>query len=89
MRKPDRFERMVAQEGKRIKGLSAALLDPMFTIKLLRRQHRAMVRVVKAEYTHWAAIASDKKSSLGSSTYAHYRALQCRDAITLLDDYKR
>ncbi len=46
-RKPDRFERMVIQEGKRIKGLSAALLDPMFTIKLLRRQHRAYVRMVK------------------------------------------
>lgn len=57
-RKTDRFQRIVAQAGKRIDGISPALADPMFTVKLLRRQHRAYVRMVNEQYKHSRSKAS-------------------------------
>lgn len=88
-RKPDRFERLVETE------LKGGMRDTMPIAEfrhlaglLLRRQHRAYVRMVKDGYTHWSIIASNKGGNPGVITYAHYRAVQCREIITLLENYK-
>lgn len=88
LRKPDRFERMVNRVGFVEAWRGDRKIYEADALKLLRRQHRAYVRMVKDEYTHWSTISSDKSRSPGLITYAHYRAVQCRAISTLLEDYK-
>jgi len=49
MRKPDRFEKMVEKLDKTAAGFinNHGLVYPLDVVSLLRRQHRAYVRIVK------------------------------------------
>lgn len=48
MKKPDRFDRIVAQWGKKLPALKVIALEPEMA-KLLRREHAAVVRMVTRE----------------------------------------
>lgn len=88
-RKTDRFQRIVAQAGKRIDGISPALADPMFTVKLLRRQHRAYVRQINNMVKVSQAIADNYMPSLQTREFHQMRVKAAEDILHQVKQYKR
>lgn len=97
-RKADRFTRMVTNELTLIQYDTMKLPEPHTTmiemndevsvrriVKLLRREHEAVVRMVKKEFSKMLAITQDRTNSNGRIVMAHYKALQCRDLLEQLE----
>lgn len=78
MKKPDRFERMVMRLVN-----SDSTYDPFIyyddVVALLRREHQAVVRMVREELDLWA------EAALATNEFGRRcRAAQCRDILTKL-----
>ena len=84
MPKGDAFERKVKKVIHK-DGMGYQYVSPANAAKLLRAQHRAMVRMVKKEFSKMEAITLDRTNSNGRIVMAHYKALQCRDILTQLN----
>ena len=74
--KPDRFERAV----KKARLFSPA--DVGIAITLLRREHRAVVRMVLREFKVWATTSPNGYASAPASR--HERVRQCGDILDKL-----
>jgi hypothetical protein len=83
-RKPDRFERMVEQ----VIGESPIMFTHE-TLKLLRRQHRAYVQMVKKDMYMYVDKASDA-TRVGNGTYEWDKKIEAMaDFLTKVEQYKR
>lgn len=53
-KKPDRFEREIAALAKKYTtpGIERVIFTPDAVVKLLRQEHRAVIRMVRAEIRH-------------------------------------
>lgn len=84
MKKPDRFERIVLAAMKKQDTPSSTCiwLNGPDIVKLLRREHRAVVRIVLREFKVWATTLPKGYASAPASR--HERAKQCRDILDKL-----
>lgn len=97
MKQPDRFDK--AATNLRLAHIAApyATQIPMEAwpslewriAALLRREHQAVVRMVKKEFSKMAAITQNRTNSNGRIVMAHYKALQCRDILNQLARRRR
>ncbi|MFZ3014855.1 MAG: hypothetical protein WA045_14220 [Nitrospira sp.] len=75
--KPDRFNKLVKARMEKDGGLwSDNVVD------LLRKEYRAVVRMVLREFKVWATTSPDGYASAPASR--HERAKQCRDILDKL-----
>lgn len=79
-RKPDRFERMVITEWEK-----GTLLNWTAIAKLLRRQHRAMVRMVEA-HTRYIQSFPDREIQRAWKDGNKYT---CTELLNQFKEYKR
>lgn len=84
--KPDRWERIV-EDLEFIRdcgGKDTPLCASADVLDLLRKEHAAVVRMVKKEFSKMEAVTLDRTNSNGRIVMAHYKALQCRDILDQL-----
>ena len=79
-KKPDRFERIVDKIVQEADYKPDIYREDV--VKLLRREHQAVVRMVLREFKVWATTSPKRYASAPASR--HERAKQCRDILDKL-----